>query len=314
MIRQFALRLALLPLAVVAAHFLGFAYAMYARPLQSARTLMFNSAEAQQPIHEAYVAYIAGALGGDLGAMPRTGVPLGPAVAAAFANSLGLLIPALVISALLGFLIGRSGVRPERPGVAPWLTIGASVGLAMPGVFVGSLAIAALIAYLIWGPGDPPLPLRGFGWDAHLVLPLAVLCVRPVAQMAQMTAGLLAAEVGKQHIIAARSRGIDEDALVNRHALWPVIAPLLQTIAGSLRALTAELIIVEKLFDWPGIGALLAATLIPSRISTAAETPLFLHVPLLAATLACIAGLLVLADGLAVVTARIADPRLRSEL
>ncbi|HMO59330.1 MAG TPA: ABC transporter permease [Roseiflexaceae bacterium] len=312
--RHVVVRLVLLPLIILAAHGLGFAYAWYARPLHAVRNPNFAGGLDSVPLFDAYRSYWWGMLAGDLGVLPRSGLPLGAVLLDALGKSLGLLIPALVFSSILGVVIGRRAVDSRRGGIAPWLTVGAALGMAMPGVFIGSLAIAALFAYLIWGPGDPPLPLRGFGWDAHLILPLLVLCVRPAAQVAQITSGLLVAELGKPYLTAARSRGVAERDLINRHAFRPALAPLFQTIAGSFRLLIAELIVVEKLFDWPGLGHLLAQALIPSRISIAAESPYFLHMPLLAGLLACLAGMLVMADLLAGMAARGIDPRLRSSV
>jgi ABC-type dipeptide/oligopeptide/nickel transport system permease component len=49
------------------------------------------------------------------------------------------------------------------------------------------------------------LPLTGFGWDSHLIMPALVLITRPTVQIAQATAGLLSDELGKQYVVAAAS-------------------------------------------------------------------------------------------------------------
>jgi ABC-type dipeptide/oligopeptide/nickel transport system permease component len=89
------------------------------------------------------------------------------------------------------------------------------------------------------------------------------------------------------------------------------------TTAGSFRLLTGELILVEWLFDWPGLGRLLALTLIPPRLAQTGgpgdQSLYFLHPPLLAALLMAFALLFLLADATASLLARAADPRQRAE-
>jgi peptide/nickel transport system permease protein len=307
-------RLALAPLAVVLAHFFGFAFAHVAVPLQAARNPMHAATEEQGPLLPAYASYLSRAARWDLGVMPgRDETPLAQALGEAALRSLGLAALALAFSILAGFALGLAAVRREPPRVASWLTVTAALGLAMPGVFLGSLLISAIFLYLIWGPGPPPpLPIQGFGWDSHLVLPALVLTARPTVQIAQVTAGLLAGELEKPYVTAARARGVPWGRIVRRHALRNVAAPAVQAVSGSLRLLVAELIVVERLFAWPGLGAIVAATFIPARVSTAPEAALFLHPPVVAAAVALLALLFLAADGLAALAARAADPRVRA--
>jgi peptide/nickel transport system permease protein len=312
-VRTLFYRLALVPLAVVLAHFFGFAYAYTALPLQAARNPLVAEDVAQGPLLAAYADHLARLVQRDLGPLPGQETPLGAALATAALRSLGLLVPALLLSVAVGLVVGLLAVQIDPPGVRSWLTIAASLGLAMPGVFLGSLLIAAIFLYLLWGPGDrPPLPIQGFGWDNHMILPLLVLAVRPTVQIAQVTALLVAGELGKPYVAAARARGVRWRSIVGHHALRNASAPIIQTVSASLRLLVAELIVVERLFAWPGLGGLLAATFIPARSTAVPEAPLFLNPPVVAASLAMLALLFVVADGVAALGARAADPRLRS--
>ena len=136
----------------------------------------------------------------------RAGAPLGPIIFEATIASLGLLTVALILSLFVGLGLGvravhtpgqrrRTGTH-EGAGIAPWLTITTTVGLAMPSFYIGSLLIMATLAYLIWGPSDAVLPVQGFGWDLHLVLPALVLAARAAAQIAQMELRAAGSRVG----------------------------------------------------------------------------------------------------------------------
>lgn len=311
MTRYFLRRLGLVPVGLLLANFLGFAYAHLVRPIQSAANPLFAGTSGAAPLLPAYAAYLRGLSHLDFGKLPPAGAPVGPLIAEATLASMGLLALALLLSVVLGVGLGLRAVRSDPPGIAPWLTILSTLGLAMPGFYIGSLLILAALAYIIWGPGSPALPAQGFGWDLHLLLPTLVLAARPTAQIAQVTAGLLVAEMDKMYIVTARSVGNPWQVVRRRHALRNVVAPVAVAVFGALRLAVSELIVVEWIFGWPGLGRLLAWTLLAPQ-STSGVRPVFLHPPTLAATLAVLATIFLLGDLSSGFLARLVDPRLRA--
>lgn len=318
MLRFILRRLFILPIALVLVNFLGFTYAHYARPIRAARTPYVSAGEAG-PLLESYTAYVETVFNLDFGmqlSVPgsRTGpVQLGETLFAAIRASLGLLGLSLILSVIIGLVIGLSAVRNEPPETARWLTLISTVGLAMPSFYIGSLFVMGSVFYLLWrGPGtDPLLPLDGFGWDAHLVFPTLALMARPTVQVAQVTAGLLSGELSKQYVVSARSLGYTWRSIRNNFAMRNVLAPIILTFAGMLRLLVGELVLIEWLFRWPGLGRLLAWTLVPPQLTSTAGSPLFLNPPVMAAVLTVIAVLFLTSDLFAAVLMRVLDPRLR---
>ena len=206
-------------------------------------------------------------------------------------------------------LIGLLGVRLNPPGVRDWLTGVSILGLSTPAFFIGRLGVALLLLLTIYARlGSVPLPIQGFGWDWHLILPLVALCVRPTAMIAQIVAGLLAGELGQQYIVAARGKGLAERRVIWHHALRNVWAPVAHALAGAVRLLVADLIVVEWLFGWPGLGFLMAATLIPAQVASATVDAGFLDPPLVASLLTIFAAIFLITDLLAGALARAADP------
>lgn len=313
-------RLALIFPALMLVHFLGFAYAHLVRPLRAVRNPYLASVARPAPLWPEYSEYIQRAARLDFGSMldPWTGrseVLILEAITRASLASLGLLGIALVASILIGVFLGILAARTEPPRIGQWLTALSTVGLAMPTFFIGSLFFAFWFLYVVWGgPGTVPLPLTGFGWDRHLVVPVFVLMARPTVQIAQVTAGLLVNELGAQYITAARSLGHTWFSVRWRHALRNILAPVILTIAASVRLLVGELIVVEWLFEWPGLGRLLAQTLIPSGVAltrVVVERVLFLDPPVVAAVLAVFAAVFLLTDIAASILVKWVDPRLR---
>ncbi|HMQ35373.1 MAG TPA: ABC transporter permease [Chloroflexaceae bacterium] len=310
MLRYTLRSLALLIPALLLAHFFGYAYAHLVAPLHAARNPLYATAFTREPLLASYASY----LGAGLGPLPgsQAGEGLGAVLASAALNSLGLLAIAMVLSVALGVGLGLLAVRDNPPRIAPWLTAAATLGLATPTFYFGVLGVTFVIMWLIWMPGQTLLlPLEGYGWGRHLVLPVVALMLRPTAQIAQMTAGMMVTELGRQYVVTARSIGVAERRIARRHVLRNALPAVVSTIAGSLRLTAGELVVVETLFYWPGLGRLMALALIPGNSSVAGESALFLSPPVLGAALALFAALFLLvnlASGLAI---RALDPRLR---
>jgi peptide/nickel transport system permease protein len=313
-------RLLIIPLLLLLVNFLGFTYAHYARPIRAART-PYVQAEEAGPLIPEYIDYLKTLVDLDFGleiatpdnARSNTPVTLGETLARATLASLGLLVISLSISIILGLYLGFKATKNDPPDTSRWLTISSTVGLAMPSFYIGSLLIIGLVFYIIWrGPDtDMPLPLSGFGWDMHLVLPVVALMARPTFQLAQVTSGVLSAELGKQYVIAGRSMGRTWRSIRMRFALKNVITPVILTIAGLQRFLVGELIMIEWLFRWPGLGRMLGWTLVPAEFTSSSGSPLFLNPPIMATLLTLIAALFLFTDLVAAIAVRYLDPRIK---
>ena len=315
MLRLIVLRLGMMPLLLLLANAFGYLFALVVR--QNRTTAEGLSPGAMRPLFGAYGDYLSGVRGGDFGVLPyaSSSEDVADIIARTAGASLGLLAIALVLSIVVGMGLGLAAVRTEPPGVALWLTSFSTISLSMPGFYLGGLFIAGTIIYIIYGPGTttrPPLPIQGFGWDSHLVLPALVLLLQPAAKIAQVTASLLAGELNKQYVVAARSIGHSWKRIVRRYALRNILAAVIVSIAGSFRLMVGELIIVERLFRWPGMGRLISQTLVPPAIVQARENVLYLSPPVIAAIATVLAALFLVVDLMAAVVARIYDPRLRT--
>jgi peptide/nickel transport system permease protein len=307
-------RFAVIPVALLLIHFLGFAYAHLAGPIRAARTPYVFIQIDSPPLLPTYRGYLQQVLRLDLGTMPGAQEPLVTAILRATTASLGLLTLALVLSVLFGLVLGFRASRLNPPRTSQWLTVLSTVGLATPSFYIGSLFVVASITYVLQkGPGtEAPLPIRGFGWDKHLIAPTLALMVRPTVQIARMTSSLLVDELNKQYILAARSFGHTWRAIRGRLALSNILAPVILTTASALRLLVGELILVEWLFQWPGLGRLLGWTLVPPLLSSSGGGPLFLNPPVVAAVVTVFAAIFLVTDFVAAILVRVVDPRLRA--
>lgn len=305
-------RLAIIPIVLLVANFLGYAYAHLVLPIRASRIPYLAALPSSEPLLPAYAAYLQGGLRLEFGMLPGEKETIATAISSASSASLGLLALALALSVVAGLVLGLRAVRLEPRRISRWLTLLSTAGLAMPSFYIGSLLIAAMFSYVLEHSIGAPLPMQGFGWDRHLVLPTLALMARPTVQIAQMTAGLLEGELGKRYIATARSVGHPWRVIRRRHALRNILAPVILMIAGSGRLLMGELILVEWLFKWPGLGMLFAQALVPEQSSAAQGSPLFLNPPVVATVLTAFAVLFLATDLIAAVFVRAVDPRLRA--
>ena len=317
-IKQFLSRLVTFPLILLLVNILGYAYAHYGRLAQLARNPLFVARQEPERFFPLYLDYLSNFLRGDWGVQPGTNaLSLRELMTNSALASGGLILIAFLISTMLGCAIGLNAVRTSPLRVSGWVIPVSTISLAMPGFYIGALLITASVFYLLFAPLDKkslPFPLSGFGWDVHLVLPVIVLTVRPMMQTAQTTATLLANEMRAMYVTAARSLGFSWKRVRWHVALRNILSTMVVTIAGSLRMMVGELILVEWLFGWPGLGRLFATTIQPPNIATIASTVLpssFLHPPLMALIVTAFAALFLFIDLISVILTLLVDPRLR---
>lgn len=308
-------RLLLIPLILLAANFLGFAYAhigLFAQALAHP----FGGVPEFPNVFQLYSEYIRGWSEMNFGQYPiGVDVTIPAAVLSAAGKSLGLLFIAASLSILVGLALGLFSVRVNPPALAPWLTPLTSFGLAMPSFYLGTLVLAFSVWLILRGIENFPLPLGGFGWDAHLVLPVLALMLRPTLQIAQVTSNLILDEVRKQYVVTARSVGNTWRRIRWRHVLMNALASIVLTLASAFRLTLGELVLVEWMFSWPGLGRMLVLTLLAPRVASlgggfSEAGQFFLNPPLLAALITSFALLFTTSEILSTSLARASDPRL----
>jgi ABC-type dipeptide/oligopeptide/nickel transport system permease component len=208
--------------------------------------------------------YVRGLARGDLGTIAsrfgRTeGTPVVTALARALPKSLGLLAVSLLLAVLIGLYLGTSAAIRKHSRLSGLLIFSSALGVSTPSYLVAMLLIW-LMGWLYRTTGQRPLPIAGFGWDAHLLLPALVLAARPAAAVTRLSYNSLVEILGADYVRTARSKGLKENVVLLEHVLRNAGVPILTTVVVSLRFSLAILPIVEYIFSWPGIGqALLTA-------------------------------------------------------
>lgn len=245
------------------------------------------------PILVQYGRWLLAALTGDLGSSIRTGRPvlteLGWRLSATALLAVLATFTSLALTLALVALKRRAQGRKTGAAVEA-IAIGA---IALPSFYLGVLLIILFAVRLDW------LPVSGFESWMHLVLPVAVLALGQFGFNAILLDGALDEAYAAPHIDTARAKGLSEAAIFTTHALPNALVPLVPYLALQFAFLIGGVVVVERLFSIPGLGAYLTDAL------DSHDGPAFLGAIAVIALTVALANLI--AD---LVVARI-DPRIR---
>ena len=202
---------------------------------------------------------------GDLGIIASghraiKGTPVTTELGRALPKSLGLLAFALTLAALVGLILGISAAFRRTSNSSRLLLFASVLGMSTPSFFAAML----LIWFGVWlyqNTSRHLIPISGFGWDLHLLLPGLVLAARPAAAVTRLSFNALVEILESDYIRTATAKGLIPRLILLRHVLRNAGVPILTTMGVSLRFSLAVLPIVEYIFSWPGIGLRLLSSL-----------------------------------------------------
>lgn len=216
-----------------------------------------------------YVSFIGNLLQGDFGHSFEKSLPVRDIYFERLPNSLKLGFAAFVISIVLGVPLGMLTALKVNSG---WDNTGkmvALLGLSMPGFFVGLVLMIVFGVQLGWLPvlgkgrsafvaGDPSTWLLFWFRDwQYLAMPAFALGWYFSGAMLRITRSGMLDVLGSDYVKLVRLKGVPEHVVVAKHALKNSMIPVL-TLAGlNLLVMINVAVVIEVIFNWPGVGQLL---------------------------------------------------------
>ncbi len=202
--------------------------------------------------------YLGRLVSGDLGTAFAAGfgtrrMDISEIVAAVVPRSVGLLAVSLGIAIVLGIILGVLAARRRDSIRALPIIFLSLIGISLPSFLAALLLQIAAVSYTRYF-GRALLPVGGFGWDAHLILPALVLAARPIAQITRVTSVTVTNVLKQDYVRTAQSKGLRGYIIWLRHIAPNAAIPILTTIGTSVRFSLSSLPVVELYFGWPGIG------------------------------------------------------------
>ncbi|KAA5835004.1 ABC transporter permease [Saccharopolyspora hirsuta] len=205
-----------------------------------------------EPLITQYLLYMGGLLRGDFGTdfFDR---PVLDMIAERWPTTLQLALTAWVLKLLIGLAVGIFGAL-HRGRTGDHLALAFTVlFVALPGFVIAFLAQLVLGLKLEW------FPIAGIaeGWPQSFLLPALVVALEAAAPLARLTRSSLVDTLSAEFIRTARAKGASPGRVVWGHALRNSMIPVVTYLGLSLAAMLGGAVIVESVFNLPGIGGLL---------------------------------------------------------
>ncbi|QDX31739.1 ABC transporter permease [Dickeya poaceiphila] len=203
------------------------------------------------PLPQQYLNWLAGLVHGDLGITYRTQQPVLSVIQKSFLPTLWLALAGFVWSVILGLLIGVFAAL-KRGKWQDWSLMSLAVGgISMPPFWLGLL----LIQFVAMPFGV--FSVSGYNKPADIILPALTLGASVAAVMARFTRSAFLEVMQEDYVRTARAKGLRQRLIVWKHVMRNALIPVITMLGLQFGFLLGGSIVVESVFNWPGLGWLL---------------------------------------------------------
>jgi ABC-type dipeptide/oligopeptide/nickel transport system permease component len=239
-----------------------------------------------KPVYTQYFDYLGNVVHGDFGTSTRTLAPVSDDIRTYLPASLELMLAAILVAAVLAAVLALGQTLLRRAGFLRVFLLG---GASAPIFLVAELLLLFCWFKLAWLPGggrtdlaDAPTGPTGLltidsvlagrpdaFWDAcqHLLLPAFTLALPMGVAVGRTLRSSLVGTLRQDYIRTARSKGLAEGSVLRRHALRNSATGALSMAGLQVGLLLANLLVVERIFAWPGLGSYTVESLGRSDLS-----------------------------------------------
>lgn len=212
-----------------------------------------------RPAPERYVRWLGGLVQGDAGRSLTANMPVKDVIASRLPNSLLLAGLCAAIAVPVALLIGISSALRRDTALDRSLNLATLSLVAVPEFLVATVAVMVLSVELRLLPA---IALVTPGADLlttlrSLAMPILSLCIVVIAQMARMTRAAIVDQLDRPYVEMARLKGVGPVRIVLVHVLPNAVGPIVNAMALSLSYLLGGAVIVETIFNYPGLASLM---------------------------------------------------------
>src|SRR3954453_9117635 len=211
-----------------------------------------------RPLHEQLIGYYVDLAHGDLGRSLMLGQPVREALFERAPVTGAVATYSMVLTLALGLLTGVLAALRHNRWVDQLVSFAALLGVSLPNFWLGLMLIVVFSVHLGWlptggyiGPEDP------VGFLRTATLPAVSLALLQIGLLTRVTRSAMLEELRQDYVRTARAKGLHESRVIGRHALTNAMVPVVTVLGLILSVLLSGSVIVETIFDVPGIGLLL---------------------------------------------------------
>lgn len=206
-----------------------------------------------------YLHWLGGLVTGDLGKSMTAGIPVADLVATRLPKSLMLAAVTAAVSVPIALTIGIVSAMFRGTALDRGLNLVTLSMVAVPEFLVATIAVLVFAVKLQWlsalsNAAEITSPLQ---FVRTYAMPVATLCFVIVAQMARMTRAAVIDQLSAPYVEMAVLKGARPARVALTHALPNAIGPIANAVALSLSYLLGGVVIVETIFNYPGIASLM---------------------------------------------------------
>jgi|SRR5215469_2185477 len=273
------------------------------------REAMRHALGLDQSVPVQFLQFVQRIVSGDFGVSYRYGQSVGGLIQERLPASLELSFCSMLIATGLGIPLGVWTAIARNSPLAQAVLAFSVIGVALPTFLIGIVLILIFSVWLGWLPafGRGEVVDLG-GWTTglltksglkSLILPGVTLGLFEMTLILRLVRAEMIEVLRSDFIKFARARGLLERDIIYRHALRNALLPVATIVALQFGNLFAFAVIVETVFQWPGLGLLIIQAI------------QFADVPVLAAYLVMISGFFALLNLAVDILSALLDPRIR---
>lgn len=227
----------------------GSPYANEAKMTATQKAIMNKQYGLDKPIIEQYITYLVGAAHGDFGiSFQYSNQPVSSLIGARLGASAQLGLQALVVGIILGIIIGSIAAVNQGTWIDSTATIVSIIGKSVP-----NFVLAVLLQYYI-GLKLGWFPIAGWGEAAQTIMPTIALSVGPLAETARFIRTEMVDTLSSDYVELGKAKGLSRIEVIRKHTLRNSMIPLVTLIGPYAVALMTGSMVIENIFNIPGIG------------------------------------------------------------
>ena len=254
------------------------------------------------PFFLRYLKWLAGMLHGDFGYSLQSGVPVITLMKNHLPATIELTFTALVMSSVFGILLGVICALKKGTLLDQILSVLGMIGVAVPQFLLGLIFIDAFALHMGILPVGGRMAYAGQSFLQrlpNLIMPATVLGFSLTAGVMRYGRSSMLDSMGHDYMKTARSKGLPEWRVNLLHGLRAAMTPVVVLVGFRLPMLIGGAVVVEEVFQWPGIGGLFVSAV------RSQNTPLVMIIGFFSVLMVLVASIIV-----DIITAML-DPRIK---
>lgn len=212
-----------------------------------------------RPFYVQFLSFYGNLFRGDMGNSLLLGIPVTDALTQRSPITIGISIYSLAITMVFGLATGIIAALNHNRLFDQIATLFALIGVSLPNFWLALVMIVIFSVHLGWLPtgGYVPFTEDVVGWFRTATMPAVTLALLQAGLLTRITRSTMLEVLSQDYIRTARAKGLSEWQVIGSHALANVMMPVVTVTGLVLSVLLSGSIIIETVFNVPGIGALM---------------------------------------------------------